>query len=293
MWILFALITSIVNAFYYLSIQNAKINANVFMVYRGFLVVLMLLPVIVFFPVKFNFVFYLMSILQGIIVAYTDYLCFRINKNYGSETVSSITPLTVVIVFLLWCFISPDTVLNYLNQPLKTFFIICALLGVVWALLNYRKTPLTKKAFVLLIPVLFLSSATSILNKLIMTHSGENPLLSACWRVFILSTIIGIVHMSIYVKKKLPLKELIDIKMLYKGKVFILLIVALVCKSLAMLYTQNPAYVSCIVYLTSIWIMILSSTFAIFKFKKQQKQVQKKYEILFIVSIIMLILATH
>lgn len=293
MWILFALITSIANAFYYLSLQNAKINANAFMVYRGFIVVLMLLPVVLYFPVKFDLIFYLMSILQGVIVAYADYLCFKINKNYGSETVSSITPLTVVIVFVLWCFISPDIILNYLNHPIKTVFIIFALLGVVWALLNYRKAPLTKKAFVYLIPVLFLSSVVSILNKLIMTYSGENPLLSACWRVLILSLIIGVVHTSVYIKKKLPLKDLVDTKMLYKGKVFILLIIALVCKSLAMLYTQNPAYVSCIVYLTSIWIMILSSVFSVFKFKKHKKQTQKRYEVLFIVSIIVLILATH
>lgn len=293
MWLLFSLIASIVNALYYLSIQNAKISANVFMVYRGFLVVILMLPIILFFPVKFSLSFYLMSVLQGIIVAYTDYLSFKINKNYGAETVSSITPLTVAIVFVLWCFISPSIVLTYLDNPIKTFFIISSLFGVIWALLNYRKTPQTKEAFVSLIPVLFLSSIIAILNKLIMSYSGENPLLSACWRVFILSFIIGCVHICLYIKKKQPLKALIDVKTLCKGSILILLITALVCKSLAMLYTQNPAYVSCIVYLTSVWIMLFSYIFPFFELKKQNEQVHKKYEILFIVSIILLILATH
>ena len=165
--------------------------------------------------------------------------------------------------------------------------------GVIWALLNYRKTPQTKEAFVSLIPVLFLSSMIAILNKLIMSYSGENPLLSACWRVFILSFIIGCVHICLYIKKKQPLKALIDVKTLCKGSILILLITALVCKSLAMLYTQNPAYVSCIVYLTSVWIMLFSYIFPFFELKKQNEQVHKKYEILFIVSIILLILATH
>lgn len=293
MWVLFSLISSIANAFYYLSIQNAKINANIFMVYRGFLIVALLLPLIIFYPVTFSSTFYIMSILQGIIVAYTDYLCFKINKNFGSETVSSITPLTVVIVFVLWCFISPSVVFDYINSPVKTFFIICSLLGVTFALINYRKTALTKKAFIYLIPVLFLSSIISILNKLIMSHSGENPILCAYWRILILSLIIGIAHIHIYVKKGLLLNALVNVKTLYKGKVFILLIIALVFKSLAMLYTQNPAYVSCIVYLTSIWIMIFSNIFPFLKFKKHEKQAKKKYEILFIISIIVLILSTR
>lgn len=292
MWVLYAIIASITGAFYYLSIQNIKINTNVFMIYRGFIITTLLLPIILLYPIKFSLIFYLMSILQGIIVAYSDYLCFRLNKNYGSETISSITPLSVVIVFILWCFISPSTVLAYTTNPIQTVFIIFSLLGVVYALINYRKTPLTSKALTFLIPVLFLSSAISILNKLIMSYSESSPLLCACWRVLILSLIIGTIHSGIYIKKKLPLKDLINPQNLKQGKVFILLLIALISKSLAMLYTQNPAYVSCIIYLTPIWIMIFGHIFPVFKFKWHKKQIQKKYEILFIVSVIILILLT-
>ncbi len=293
MWVLFALAASVLNAFYYLSLQNTKINANVFMVYRGFMVALLLLPILLFFPVRFSPNFYLMSVLQGVIVAYTDYLSFRVNKNYGSETVSSITPLSVIIVFVAWCFINPKTFLKYLDNPIKSLCIIASLLGVVWALLNYRKTPLTKKAFLLLIPVLVLSSSISVLNKLIMSYSGENPVLCACWRVLILSSIIGVVHFYIYTKKKLPIRALFELKNLQKGSVFVLLLTVLVLKSLAMLYALNPAYVSCIVYLTAVWIMFLSYRFDRLKFKRQHCQSSKKYEILFIVSVIALVLLTH
>ena len=293
MWVLFALAASILNAFYYLFLQNAKINANVFMVYRGFIVVALLLPILIFYPVKFSPQFYFMSVLQGCIVAYTDYLSFRVNKNYGSETVSSITPLSVIIVFIAWCLIDSSTFLKYLDNPLKSLCIICSLLGVVYALVNYRKTPLTKKAFLLLIPVLCLSSMISILNKLIMSYSGENPLLCACWRVLILSSIIGVVHLHIYLKKNLPIRDLFEPKTLAKGCVLVLLLAVLVLKSLAMLYALNPAYVSCIVYLTAIWIMLLSYCFNALKFKRNNRQASKKYEVLFIISIIALILLTH
>ena len=263
------------------------------MVYRGWLIVFILLPVLCVYPIRFSLNFYLMSLLQGAIVAYTDYLSFRVNKNYGAETVSSIIPFSVIIVFCAWCLIHPSIVLNYLETPVKTFFIICSLCGVVYALINYRKTPLTKKAFRLLIPVLILSSTISILNKLIMSYSGENPLLCACWRVWILSLLIGIIHLKIYIKKGLPLKTLFDIQTLKKGYIFILLIAVMIFKSLAMLRAQNPAYVSCLVYLTPIWIMLLGSQIKTFNFKKQNKLTSRKHKILFLTSVIILILATR
>ena len=293
MWVLFALTASILNAFYYLVIQNTKINANLFMVSRSFVTIILLLPILIFYPVKFSLNFYLMTVLQGCIFSYTDYLSFRINKNYGSETVSSITPLTVIFVFIAWCFISPDTVVKYTENPVKSFGIVCALLGVVYALINYHKTPLTKKAFWLLIPVLCLISTTSVLNKLIMQYSGENPVLCACWRVFILTLTIGTIHLLIYKKKKLPIKAVFNIKNILRSSIFVIPLVVAILKSLAMLYTLNPAYVSCIVYLTIFWIILLSHCFRSLKFKKNHKLVAKKYEILFILSIIALILLTR
>jgi len=293
MWIVFALSASLINAFYFLCMQNIKINAHIFMVYRGLIVTVILLPILIFYPVKYSPTFYLMSVLQGCIVAYTDYLAFKANQTYGSETVSSILPLSVILVFILWCFINPSTVLTYLENPLKTLCIIASLLGVIIALIKYQKTPLTKKAFIHLTPVLFLSALISILNKLIMSYSGDNPLLCACWRVFILSVIIAFIHFNMYKAKHLPFKALIDAKTLIKGSIFVLLILVLILKSLAMLYTQNPAYVSCITYLAPVWIMLLSYQFNILTFKKNHWQISKKYELLLIASIIVLVVLTH
>ena len=62
MWAVLALLSAILSAVYYLSAQNIKLDANTFMVYRGVLTALLLLPVLAFnlvvFPV-FDFVSYL------------------------------------------------------------------------------------------------------------------------------------------------------------------------------------------------------------------------------------------
>lgn len=290
MWILFALIASVISAFYYLFAQNLKIKTNAYLVFRGLGMAVFLLPILILFPSVFPPAFYITSFLQGCIVAYSDYLAFRVNKNYGSETLSSILPFSVVISFFGWFFVEPELIFQYAAQPLKTTIVLLSLFGGTYALLQYRQINLTRKAFYLLLPVLFLSSVISILSKLIMSYSVENELLCACQRTWIVGFVVGVIHLIIYVKKKLPLKDLIEPATIKKGMLFILLLFVMIFKSLAMYFAQNPAYVMCLVYLALIWIMLLSSYVPAFKFKHFDRQAKRKWELLFVVSVIVLVL---
>ncbi|MBO5997797.1 MAG: hypothetical protein J6P93_04660 [Alphaproteobacteria bacterium] len=293
MWIVFALMASVASAFYYLFAQSVKINANVFLVYRGWFIVIFLLPFLCLYPAVFPIDFYVISLLQGGIIAYTDYLTFTINKNYGSETVSSIIPCSVIIAFFMWFLIEPAIITYYTETPVKSILILLSLCGAVYALLKYRQTTLTRKAFFLLLPVLFLSAGNSVLNKTIMSYSNENQLICACWRSFLIGLAIGIIHIFVYAKKKLPIKELFNPNTLKKSFIFILLLSMTVSKSLAMYYTENPAYVTCIVYLSLIWIILLSRFIGFFKFKQSDLQTKRRWEFLFVASVILLILITH
>lgn len=296
-WLLFALLTSIVSALYYLSTQNIKINANAFMVYRGWFLVIILLPILGFYlfftssypPLEF----YVMSLLQGGIVAYTDYLSFRVNKNYGAETVSSIVPCSAIMVFFMWCIINPEIIGHYLENPLQTICIITSLLGTTIALLNYKRVRLAKKALLFLIPVLFLSSTISILNKQIMSYSADNKWLCACLRVWIVSLIIGTIHLRIYIKKGYKIRELFDFNNIKKSFIFVLLLLLMVFKSLAMFYADNPAYVSCIVYTSLIWVIFFGRYIPVLKFHRTKVLIQKKWEFLLIASVILLVLTTR
>lgn len=46
MWVVLALLSAVLSAIYYLSAQNIKLDANTFMVYRGWIVALLLLPLL-------------------------------------------------------------------------------------------------------------------------------------------------------------------------------------------------------------------------------------------------------
>lgn len=292
MWAVLALLSAVLSAVYYLSAQNIKLDANTFMVYRGALLALLLLPVLMFNPVAFSRGFYLMAILQGLIAATVDYAVFGINKNYGSETVSSITPLSVLLVFVMWCFVDSGLLEQYWQNPWRSgaIFISCA--GAVLALNRYHQVAFTRQALYKLLPLLLLTSAFTVLSKTVMDYASSMPIWGALWQSFIIAAVVGVVHLTIYCKKRLSLKNLVLPQNLLKGLIFIYMIGFLSLKSLAFYYAQNPAYVAVLAYTSLFWVMLLSRGVKAFKFNKPNEQASARWKILFLISVLVLILAT-
>lgn len=292
MWICLSILASITSAIYYLSIQNVKLNSNVFMVYRGLFPLVLLLPVLIFNPVVMPASFYIMSFINGLIASYNDNLSFKINKKYGSAVVSSITPFSVPLTFIIWSIMDIKVMDNYINNPLKTFGIVISFAGIIISVVEYRKVNFIKEAAIKLVPVIVLSSCLAILNKTIMNYSGDHSLICACQYMLISSSVVGFSYLCIYKKKKLSLKYLILPNNLLKGTVVSFLVVFVVLKNIAMYYTENPAYVSCLLYTTIIWILILGKNVSFFKFSKANRQGATKWKILFVMSVVLLVMAT-
>ena len=292
MWVVLALMSAILSAVYYLSAQNIKLDANTFMVYRGALVALLLLPVLMFNPVVFPRVFYVMAIAQGLIAATVDYAVFGINQKYGSETVSSITPLAVIIVFVMWCFIDVGLLKQYWQSPWRSGVIVMSCLGAVLALNRYHRVAFTRQALYRLLPLLLLTSAFAVLSKMLIDYAASMPVWGALWQSFMIAAVVAVVHLAIYCKKRLPFKNLILPQNLLKGLIFIYMIGFFSLKSLAFYYAQNPAYVAVLAYTSLFWVMLFGRKFKVFKFNKPDEQTAAGWKILFLVSVLALILAT-
>lgn len=292
MWIILSLSAAIIGAIYYLVLQNMNLNKNIFMLYRGWLVAIFLLPITILNPVIFHTNFYIMATIQGIAVAYMDYLAFEINKKYGSETVSSILPFSVIIIFCFWCIIDVKILTAYMQKSLKTSLILLSVIGTLFSLYKYKNATYTKKAFIELLPILFLSSFIAILNKSIMNYSAENTFICSCQNAMIVGFIVGIIHLFLYKKQQKKLIEIIKPENLVKGCITLLLATVIVLKNIALYYALNPAYVFCLSYTTILWIMLFSRKIPALKFHSQNLQGEKKWKIIFIGSIILFIMAT-
>ena len=193
----------------------------------------------------------------------------------------------------MWCVIDPSVALKYTQTPIKTFGILLSFGGVIYSLKKYYAVKLSRKAMMNLLPILILSSIIAVLNKLIMNEGNSHNILKAMQLAWIVSFVVGMVHLGIYIQRKQKISTLFIWQNLKSSSVFILLMIGIILRTLAIHYAQNPAYVSCLVYTSLIWVMIFGKYIKYFQFRYKDVQVAKRWKLLFVFSIILLILSTN
>ena len=113
MWAVYASLASIAIGLYYLGNQAAKVSSTVFMVYRGVMPILFLLPVLPFVSLPAAWPFYVVCLVQGGGISFVDMRNFRAMRVWGAETISSIHPFFVCIVVFVWLLLNPGGLIAY------------------------------------------------------------------------------------------------------------------------------------------------------------------------------------
>lgn len=268
-WWIFSLLTSLMVAVYFLANQIFKMNGLLMMVYRGFLVALIVLPFVIFrTPIK-EPLFYLYCSLQGLAIAFNDNRFLRASKAFGAEVTSTIQPISVGIIFIMWLIFKPYTIALYAENPIKSMGIVACLVGITYAIIKIKNSKASKIAFLYLLPVLFLLSVGDILNKQSMFHGRENLTTAIFYYAFITGIICGACNLFVYIRKKQKISTIFKKKNLKKGlAVSVIAVILMAFKNLAMFSASNPAYASAIILMSPIWIILWNNFNAYIKGKK-------------------------
>lgn len=292
MWYLSALLCSILTALYLIFNQYMKMQPALLMVYRGVFLAILLSPFIFIISPISNATFYVLAVIQGCLVAFMDNRFFAIAKRHGAEIVSSVQPLSLVIIFTIWVMLNPEQIVLFSENPYLMTGIVLSVLGItvaVFALVADTKTLSVFKKIWWLVPGV---SAIDILNKKIMTECGTEILSGLYYYTLVVSFVAGICNLLVVLKNKQNLKEIFRLPVLGKGVVIILIILlSMFSKNYAMYMSQNPAYVSSIILLAPVWVMFLNEIYL----KKEDVQVirLRKIPIMILsVSIMLLIVLT-
>lgn len=291
MWIVLSLIVSLADSIYQLLSQHIKMKPSIFMTYRGLFVAFILFPFLWLFPIITSWQFYAIAIFQGILVSYSDLCMLKANRRYGAETVSSLKPLSVSTIFLFWCVIQPSIVLEYLENPIQSILIILSLLGITYALMEYKKVEISKEAFIFILPLIICSTFIEVGNKYIMYYANNNPLGLSLWRACVSSFCIGSIHLFFYIRKYKNITELVDISNMKNIWIFAIIPVTMILKNVAMYYATNPAFVTAFLYTSLFGIMFINRC-GIIKAETKCLVIENKWAILLLFSIIVLILCT-
>lgn len=247
-WWIASLTSSLFTAMYIYSSQIFKMPASLFMVYRGLGAGLIMLPLIPFFPVIYDPYFYVFVVAQGLWAAYLDNRFFHAVNKYGAEMASAIQPLSIGVTFILWLMIYPYQIILLIHNMWRCLGIILCLTGITITILQLRKSKIGFQAFLYLLPCLFMTTGSDILNKQAMFFGKENLISAVFYYILIMSIIMGITNLWAYLRLYKP--SLIWKKKNLKNGVILvaLAILSLAAKNVAMAKAFNPSYVAAIIY---------------------------------------------
>ena len=292
MWFIYALAASFCSAFYYICNQNSILNPKLFIIYRGFIPVFLILPITLFMPPNFQWPFFLIATIQGFAVSYLDYKIYKLFQKYGAETVSSIQPLSVLITFVFWLVIRPSLLVVYMENLWNFSLIVLSILAIVYSVMKYRQQTFVLACLHDMVPLLLIFSLIDITNKLIMEYANHNLLAATIYRVLIVSSIVGLVNLGTGLQRDLKITDLFKKENISAAWFTLLIPISMILVNFSALYADNPAYTSAVIYLSVIWILLLNKISRYFSLPTNYKPIGRKWIILLVIATMTLIITT-
>lgn len=291
MWFIYVIISSFFVCAYYFGNQIAKLTPNVFMFYRGFAPVLLLLPFLPFITMIPSWQFYAFCVLQGLVIAYIDYRNFRAMHVWGAEAVSSLYPLGIGVVFVMWLILKPYNIMLYVDELWRFFAIIVAFCGIIYATASIKSSHRSKKLIQYLLPYFFVAALCDIINKQCMSYvSAELVPYASYYYILITGVVVAVINLLIYMKNNNKIKDLCVIKNLKYMPLIALLVGSMASKNFAMFQVSNPAFVTATLYLYIIWIMLVGSVLEKCGKGAKFRTIERKKAILLLICAVALVL---
>ena len=268
MWLVLTLISGFFTAAYYWGNQLVKLNPFVFMFYRGFVPVVVLLPLLPFVHFIDDWHFYALCLLQGSVIAFIDYGNFVAMNKWGTKVVSALRPLSFVLVFAFWTILRPAQFISYLHNPFYLSIIFLSFAGIVYAASSFSFSSDTKKIMLFLFPFLVMSAVCDILNKLCMSYVAEQQVIYASYLyILITASVVAMINFVVYLRQGHHPRDLYTAQNLKYALLFLLLIGAMISKNFAMFSTSNPSFVTAGLYSYILWIFASAPLLRLFKIK--------------------------
>ena len=291
MWFVYVIISSLFSALYYFGNQSAKISPNIFMFYRGIVPFVVLLPFLPLFPFIDAWQFYALCLLQGCVIAYIDNRNYQAMQKWGAETISSLHPFSVGVVFVVWFLLKPSEGIQLMSNPLKFVGVVTALSCIVYATSSFNKDANTKAALTYLLPFYLGAAICDNINKLCMSYlTPEQVMAGSYFYILLTGAVIAVFNFGLYLQRGGKIANLYCAQNIKYSWVLLIGICCMVSKNFAMYSVSNPSYVTAALYLYIIWIMIGGNLLHYFGINGTFKKVNRRKALLLLAAAVALIL---
>lgn len=259
-WIVLALFAAICSAGILLTCQNFKTGGQYLVIWSRLMILTISLPILFFIPAPEDWRFYLAVGATGIIAGLADAKVWTVTNTFGGGIVSRIMPLQIFIIFIMWLFVHPELIFEYLNSPFHTLGILGALTGCVYFASHLRYCDVSSTAMKKVILPLLGYAVNFVLAKYAFDISDFHG--GVYYYILVQSSVL--LPMMFFMglasnNKNLRLKKTEFFKktnLVAAAFVFLFWLLHMIFKNYAITLTFNPSYVAALVMTTPAWIIV-------------------------------------
>ncbi|MBO5038315.1 MAG: hypothetical protein J6C85_02510 [Alphaproteobacteria bacterium] len=253
-WITLSLIYALTNAFYTTYNDKRNFNGYVLGIWRGFGITLLVLPLFIALPAaNLPSSYFLILILQGLMIGVYDSHIFFASARFGGHASSGFMATTVLLTVFLWWTIDFSELAALFKNPPYLITLMLILSGFSISYWQMMKVRVSKQAESYLYPAVFALALMSIATRYIAIHGGS-AYAGVIWYLSVSCFVSGLYNTVMFIftpfSQSTPQTRHPKLKALtaplYKGQgvwLIVLSITLITAKTLALREAQNPGYV--------------------------------------------------
>ncbi|MCM1323810.1 MAG: hypothetical protein NC218_06580 [Acetobacter sp.] len=172
-WILLSLLYAVINAVYVMFNSKHHYDGYVLGIWRGFGISLLVSPLLFTVPLDIAADYFLILIMQGIMIGIYDSHLFFATSRYGAHASSGFMATTVLVTVLLWWSIDFEELRRLLQEPVRLIslgLIFCGFSVSYWQMM---KVHVSLEAEKYLYPAVFALALMSIATRYIALNGGS------------------------------------------------------------------------------------------------------------------------
>ncbi len=256
-WIILSLIYALTNAVY--TSFNSKYNYNGYILgmWRGFGISLLVSPLLLTVPLNIPIDYFLILVMQGIMIGIYDGHLFFASGRYGSHASSGFMATTVWLTVILWWSIDIAEFRRLLHTPEKFIslaLILCGFSVSYWQMMKVHVNPAAEKY---LYPAVFALALMSIATRYIALNGGSRYA-GVVYYLTIACFVSGIYNAIMY--HFFPARKRRDKVPLRRGVWLVVFSTVLIgAKTLALRSAANPGYVIAMLLLSPMFAEVLQN----------------------------------
>ena len=202
-WILLSLLYAVTNAVYTTYNETRNFNGYVLGIWRGFGISLLVAPLLFTVPPVTSASYYLILVIQGLMIGIYDSHLFFASGKYGSHASSGFMATCVLITVFLWWGIDFSELAALMRTPSRLITLMLILSGFSVSYWQMMKVRVSRAAEEYLYPAVFALALMSIATRYIALNGGT-AYAGVVYYLTVACFVSGVYNAVMFVRQKTP-----------------------------------------------------------------------------------------